>query len=121
MKKSEVVKEFIEKTKREVRERERVKEIIGEFFETFGFLPDEVEWIKEGAERILQATALEEENKETILGEKVEKVSFHLIEDRLYGSDEDWKYSSFTSGIYTVHKWSRNLKNYRAMVKIYVK
>ena len=123
--KVEVIKQWITKTKEEVKEGERVREIIGEFFETFGFMPDVAEWINEGVERVLQATALQTEQeigKEFILGQRIEKIKFSLIEDRLYGSDEtNWKYSCYSSGPYTCYKWSRVLKGFKAKVEIFVK
>ena len=69
MTKVEAAKEWVVRTKEEVRELERVKEMIGNFIEVFEFLPDELEWKTDCNKRVLTAKAVEEpEETQTILG-----------------------------------------------------
>ena len=119
----EVVKEWVVRTKEEVKELERVQKIVGMFIETFGILPDVVEWESEGVERVLRAIAeVEVENKETILGQRIEKVSFHLIEDRTVNElSPNWEFSSYSKGIYTCYKWKTKMRGFFAKVEILTK
>ena len=122
--KVEVIKQWITKTKEQVGEKERISDMVSKFMETFGFLPDILEWSNEGACRILRAEAeieKQETIQETILGQKIEKVLFLLTEDKLNLEPTDWKFSSYSEGLYTVYKWSRKSKGVKAMVKIFVK
>ena len=116
----EVVKEWVVRTKEEVKEQERVKEMIGNFIEVFEFLPDELQWVNNAGKRILKATAQwEMSEKLSILGERVEKVEFGVEED--YMEETEWKMSEFTRGQYTVYKWRRYFPGFSAWVEILVK
>jgi len=119
---AEQTKIWIELTKGELREEARKRELIGKFMETFGFLPDMLEWKTDCTQRILKAIAEEKPEAQTILGEKVEKIIFCLIEDTInLEPNTDWKFSSYSDVPYTVYKWSRKTKGVKAMVKIFVK
>ena len=115
--KVEAAKEFIERTKGELKEKERVREMIGMFIETFGFMPDVLEWESDAGKRVLTAKAVEkQETIQTILGEKVVEVIFGIEEENL--EETEWKMSEFTRGKYTVYKWRKYFKGFSAWVEI---
>jgi len=114
-----LAKEWIEKTREKVKEQMRVKETIGGFVETFGFLPDTVEWKNDGGKRKLEAKAVVEKPEDQILGEEVGKLVFCLEENIYdYPLPEEWEMSEFTRGIQRVYKWKRFFKNFYAWVEI---
>lgn len=115
--------QFIELTKKEVREREREEALVNVFELLFGFMPDWLEWKTECMEKVLEAKAeVEELEKITIVGEIVQKVIFYLKEDpRENNLDPNWNFSSFSRTPYTVYKFIKRMRGYIAKVEVLTK
>ena len=114
----EVAKQMIERTKKEVREVERKREIISMFEMVFGFEPDRVWW----NEDLLKAKSVinfDEENRPTIMGKPVTEVSFWLVEQKYdVGDDIDWNFWKEGEDLIYRYMWTKKMRKHIAVIEI---
>jgi len=119
--KVEAVKQAIEKTKKEIREKERKQEIIQKFEDLFGFPPDRVWWDEDltlEAKSVINFKDFEEISP-TIMERKVKEVSFWLVEEKLdLGYDIDWNFGKEENHYFIRYKWTRKLRKHVAGIEI---
>ena len=116
----ELVKQWIEKTKQEVGEREREQKVKTIFEAIFGVRPEKTEWERDGVNRIIVATTKVKVEENHILGERVDSVIFGVKEDISSMQEHEWKLSQFTRAGKTVYKWRKYLKGYIAFTEILI-
>lgn len=116
-----VVREWIEKTKIALMERERKEEIVKKFKEIFGIEPDQVRWTDD---KTLEArTRIKDELDADllILDRKVTEVTFYLLEEKEEKYDASWRFEQRKKHWYHIFTWWKRVGIYVAMVEIYVK
>jgi len=111
-------KQMVERTKKEIREEERKREIIQKFEEIFGFEPDRVWW----DENLLKANYIvnfDEDEVPTIMRKPVTEVSFWLVEQKFdVGYDLDWNFWKEKEKDLIRYRWTRKLRKYIAVIDI---
>ena len=115
----EVAKQMVERTKKEIREEERKREIIQKFEDLFGFPPEKVWWTDNLTLKANSVINFDEENRPTIMGKPVTEVSFWLVEQKFdVRYDLDWNFWKLKEGLIIEYKWTKKLREYIAVVKI---
>ena len=121
--KVEAAKQMIEKTKKEIREEERKREIIQKFKDLYGFQPDRVWWTDNFT---LKANSVinfddfdDDEEIPTIMEKPVKEVQFWVEEEKIdMGYDMDWNFSKSKEGLFIRYELTRGLRKYMAVVEI---
>lgn len=116
----EKVKEWVEKTKQALKEKEREQEIMEKFKQLFGFPPEQVRW---NADRTLEAmTRIKELDEEyLILDRKVTEVTFTLLEEKEESYDLHWQFEQRKRPLYHEYRWSKRIGPYTVIIEILTK
>ena len=118
MDKMEVVKFFIQKTRQEVKQEEREKEVKKWFKSIFGIEPERVVWGEDGSLRA-RTVVLTKEWEMYILGNKVWEVKFEITELETENQwDFDWVYREVNEENRIIYKWEKNVGKFRVCVEI---
>lgn len=117
----EVVRKWVEKTKKALMEEERKKEIIEKFREIFDIEPDKVEWTMDKTLEAVKRIKDLEGADLLILDRKVKEIIFIMYEAKDEMFDPHWRFEERKKHWYYIFRWSKRIGIYAAIVEIYVK
>ena len=116
----QMAKQMIEKTRGEIREDERKREVIQKFEDLFGFPPEKVWWDGD----LLNANYIvnfdDDDEEISIMEKKVKEVQFWLVEEKIDWYDMDWNFSKEKEKNLIIYRWTRNLRKHIAEIVIVI-
>ena len=114
-----VAKQWIERTKKELKEELREERIKAIFEVIFGFQPTWIEWVSDPERKIVAEAQVESFKDVYIMGRRVVSVKFRLKEDPLQNvEDENWEMSEYSRGPWIIYKWKKRMRGFLATVEI---
>ena len=112
----EAVRFWIQKTKEELRQEEREREVEKMFKLIFGFEPDRMIWSNSGLVARKVVSTIKEEFY--IIGYKVWEIEFRLKEVDTINLDADWKFNQEEEENRIFYTWTKRLGKFEACVEI---